>query len=101
MTLTLYVAHVAVFNLVVHWLGWIRPTGLDVALLFAIGFWVVAIALPRPGSGASASARSSASTAPSAAETVRRRGSARALGAADLSPAQGAGTDQLAVVAEA
>ncbi len=44
MTLTLYVAHVAVFNLVVHWLGWIRPTGLDVALLFAIGFWVVAIA---------------------------------------------------------
>lgn len=44
MTLTLYVAHVLVFNLVVDWLGWIRPTGLDTALLFAGGYWVVAIA---------------------------------------------------------
>jgi uncharacterized protein len=44
MTLTLYLAHVLVFNLVVHWLGWIRPTGLDVSLAFALGFWAIAIA---------------------------------------------------------
>jgi uncharacterized protein len=44
MTLTLYLAHVLVFNGVVDWLGWIEPSGLDVALLFAIGFWIVAIA---------------------------------------------------------
>lgn len=45
MTLTLYVAHGLVFNLVVDWLGWVRPTGLDTALAFAAGYWVVAIAL--------------------------------------------------------
>ncbi|MET0579244.1 MAG: DUF418 domain-containing protein [Ilumatobacteraceae bacterium] len=44
MTLTLYIAHVLVFNLVVRWLGWIEPTGLDVSLVFALGFWVTAIA---------------------------------------------------------
>jgi uncharacterized protein len=43
MTLTLYIAHVLVFNLVVDWLGWVRPTGLDTALTFALGYWVVAI----------------------------------------------------------
>ena len=32
MSLTLYVAHALVFNLVVDWLGWVRPTGLDTAL---------------------------------------------------------------------
>lgn len=42
-TLTLYIAHAVVFNLVVHWLQWIRPTGLDTAMLFALGFWVVGI----------------------------------------------------------
>jgi uncharacterized protein len=42
-TLTIYVLHVLVFNLVVHRLGWIRPTGLDTAWLFAGGFWVVTI----------------------------------------------------------
>ncbi|MGI9052991.1 MAG: DUF418 domain-containing protein [Ilumatobacteraceae bacterium] len=45
MTLTLYVGHALVFNLVVDWLGWIRPTGLDTALAFAAGFWLVAITL--------------------------------------------------------
>jgi uncharacterized protein len=45
MSLTLYVAHALVFLLVVDRLGWIRPTGLDTALLFAAGYWVVAIAL--------------------------------------------------------
>ena len=44
MTLTLYVAHILVFNLVVDWLGWIEPAGLDVALTFAVTFWVIAIA---------------------------------------------------------
>jgi uncharacterized membrane protein YeiB len=44
MTLTLYLAHVLVFNLVVRRLGWIEPTGLDVSLVFALAFWVVAIA---------------------------------------------------------
>jgi uncharacterized protein len=44
MTLTLYLGHVLVFNLVVEWLGWIEPAGLDIALTFAVGFWIVAIA---------------------------------------------------------
>jgi uncharacterized membrane protein YeiB len=44
MTLTLYLTHVFVFNLVVDWLGWIEPAGLDVALAFALGFWVIGIA---------------------------------------------------------
>ena len=43
MSLTLYVAHALVFNLVVDWLGWVEPAGLDVALMFAAAFWVVAI----------------------------------------------------------
>jgi uncharacterized membrane protein YeiB len=42
-TLTLYVAHVLTFNLVVDWLGWVRPTGLDTALLFAGSFWLAAV----------------------------------------------------------
>ena len=37
MTLTLYVPHALVFNLVVDWLGWMGPTGLDTALTFAAG----------------------------------------------------------------
>ncbi len=45
MTLTLYIAHVFVFNVVVHSLGWVEPAGLDVALACALVFWVVAIAL--------------------------------------------------------
>ena len=44
LTLSLYLCHVFVFNVVVDWLGWIQPAGLDVALVFALGFWVVAIA---------------------------------------------------------
>ena len=48
------------FNLVVHWLGWIEPAGLDIALAFALGFWVVAIAPPPPGSDGSASGPPSA-----------------------------------------
>ncbi len=44
MTLTLYIAHILVFNFVVDWMGWIEPGGLDVALAFALAFWVVGIA---------------------------------------------------------
>jgi uncharacterized membrane protein YeiB len=43
MTLTLYLAHVIVFNEVVHQRHWVRATGLDTALLFAGGFWLVAV----------------------------------------------------------
>ena len=32
------------FNLVVDWLGWVRPTGLDTALVVAAAYWIVAIA---------------------------------------------------------
>jgi uncharacterized membrane protein YeiB len=45
MSLTLYVAHALVFNLVVDWLGWVEPAGLGTALVFAAGYWIVAIAL--------------------------------------------------------
>ena len=44
MSLTLYVAHALVFNLVVDWLGWVRPTGLDTALTLAAVYWAAAIA---------------------------------------------------------
>ena len=43
MTLTIYVLHALTFNVLVHRLEWIRPAGLDTALAFAAGFWVVAI----------------------------------------------------------
>jgi len=43
LTLTLYLAHIFVFNLTVDWMGWIRPTGVDTALAFALAFWTVGI----------------------------------------------------------
>jgi uncharacterized protein len=43
-TLTLYVGHVLVFNLLVHNLGWVQPAGLGTALVFAIGYWICAVA---------------------------------------------------------
>ncbi len=45
LTLSLYLAHIVVFNLVVDWLGWVEPAGTSTALLFAAAFWVGAIAL--------------------------------------------------------
>ena len=45
LTLSLYLAHIVVFNLVVDWLGLIEPAGADVALLFAAGFWAAAIVI--------------------------------------------------------
>lgn len=44
MSLTLYVLHALVFNFVVRWMGWIEPAGLDLALTFALVYWVLAIA---------------------------------------------------------
>jgi uncharacterized membrane protein YeiB len=43
MTLSLYLAHVVVFEYVVNQWAWIEPAGLDVSLTFALGFWVVGI----------------------------------------------------------
>lgn len=43
LTLSLYLAHVVVFNAVVDWFGWVQPAGTTSALAFATGFWVGAI----------------------------------------------------------
>ena len=43
MTLSIYIAHVLVFNAVVHWWHWVTPTGLDTALVFSFVFWMLAI----------------------------------------------------------
>ncbi len=40
MTLTLYIAHGLVFNLLVDWWGWVEPAGLGTALAFAAAFWI-------------------------------------------------------------
>ena len=44
MTLTLYIAHILVFNVVVDWFDLVQPNGLFTALTFALAFWMVAIA---------------------------------------------------------
>jgi uncharacterized protein len=43
MTLSIYLAHVLFFNLVVNWLNWVRPTGLDTALVLSLTFYVAAV----------------------------------------------------------
>ncbi len=43
LTLSLYLIHIVVFNVFVDWCGWVRPTGLDTALVFAAVFWIAAI----------------------------------------------------------
>jgi uncharacterized membrane protein YeiB len=43
MTLTLYIAHALAFNIVVRRWNLIRPTGLDVAMVFSGAFWAVGI----------------------------------------------------------
>jgi uncharacterized membrane protein YeiB len=45
LTLSLYLAHVLVFELLVDWLDWVQPGGVGTALLFATGFWVVAVVI--------------------------------------------------------
>lgn len=44
-SLTLYVAHILVFNLLVHRLHWVHPAGLGTSLLFALAYWVLAVAV--------------------------------------------------------
>ena len=44
MTLTIYVAHILFFNLLVDWLGVVEPDGLRTSLTFAFVFWLFAIA---------------------------------------------------------
>jgi len=44
LSLSLYLLHILVFTAVVDWWGWIEPAGLDVALSFALAFWIVGIA---------------------------------------------------------
>ena len=41
--MSLYLAHILVFNLVVDWLGWVEPTGLGLSITFAVTFWLTAI----------------------------------------------------------
>jgi uncharacterized protein len=45
MTLTLYIAHILIFNLMVDWVGWVEPAGLGTAITFAFVFWVIAMVL--------------------------------------------------------
>ncbi len=43
MSLTIYIAHILLFDLVVDWLGWIEPAGAGTALAFSCAFWIIAI----------------------------------------------------------
>jgi uncharacterized membrane protein YeiB len=43
MTLSIYLAHVFIFNLVVNWLNLVRPTGLDTALVLSLAFYLTAV----------------------------------------------------------
>jgi uncharacterized protein len=43
-SLSLYLGHIAFFNLVVGRLEWVRPTGLDTAILLTLTYWVLAVA---------------------------------------------------------
>lgn len=44
-TLTLYVLHGLAYNLIVNRLAWVRPTGLDTALVLSAIMWIALIAL--------------------------------------------------------
>jgi len=44
LSLTIYLAHAVVFNLLVDWLGVVGPVGLGRALAFALVYWVFALA---------------------------------------------------------
>ncbi len=45
MSLSLYLLHALVFNVVVNLGGWVGGTGLDTALVFSAVFWVLAVGL--------------------------------------------------------
>lgn len=44
LTLSLYLLHVLVYYVFVEWTGWVSLSSVSAALLFALGFWIVAIA---------------------------------------------------------
>ena len=44
MSLSIYIAHILWFTLLVDWLGIVEPGGVGTALWFALSFWVAAIA---------------------------------------------------------
>jgi len=44
LSLTIYLGHALVFNLLVDWLGWIEPGGLATSLSFAAIYWLTATA---------------------------------------------------------
>ncbi len=99
MTLTLYLAHVFVFNLVVDWFGWIEPAGLDVALVFAFGFWVIGITgavmwQRRYGIGPTER------DLPGRRRLIDRDGSTGSGGASESPPSHRAGADQRALLAQ-
>lgn len=43
MSLTIYIAHIFFFNIIVHRLHWVRATGLDTAVVLALVFYAAAI----------------------------------------------------------
>lgn len=45
MSLTIYLGHALVFNLLVHWLDVVQPGGIGTALVFAVAYWCSATAL--------------------------------------------------------
>ena len=45
LSLSLYLLHVLVFSIAVNWFGWIEGDSLATALIFAGGFWIIAITL--------------------------------------------------------
>lgn len=45
MSLSIYLAHVLFFNVVVKWLHWVRPTGLDTSLMLSASFYIVAMSI--------------------------------------------------------
>ena len=45
LTLSLYLLHVLVYYVFVEWTGWITLSSVTAALVFALAYWVVAIAL--------------------------------------------------------
>lgn len=44
-TLTLYVGHALVFDLVVDWLGWVHPGTWSTGFLLAVAYWLAAVML--------------------------------------------------------
>jgi uncharacterized membrane protein YeiB len=45
MSLSIYLAHIAFFNLIVNRLHWVRSTGLDTTLALSIAFYLVALSM--------------------------------------------------------